>query len=144
MRFRVADSCGEEFGGDFWNWLFAGGVDGQYGHRIRQGKCRGELRDEVAGAGIAVGLEDDVNLVVAALAGGGECGGDFGGVVAVVVDDGDAVGAAAKLEAAVDSVEAGQALGDFLCRDFKLTGDGDGGGGVEDVVTAGNAKLEGA
>src|ERR1700678_1435738 len=144
MRFRVADSCGEEFGGDFWNWLFAGGVDGQYGHRIRQGKCRGELRDEVAGAGIAVGLEDDVNLVVAALAGGGECGGDFGGVVTVIVDDGDAVGAAAKLEAAVDSVEAGEALGDFFGRNFKLAGDRYCSRGVEDVVAAGDAEFEGA
>ena len=50
----------------------------------------GELGHEVASAGVAVGLEDDVDGAVAAIAGGAEGGEDFCGVVAVVVDDGDA------------------------------------------------------
>jgi len=65
-------------------------------------------------------------------------------VVAVVVDDGDTVGLAAKLEAAVDAVEAGEAESDLFGGDFELICDGYGGGGVEDIVAAGDAEFEGA
>ena len=90
-----------------------------------------------------MGLEDDEDFAVAALAGGGERSGDFGGVMAVVVDDSDAVGAAAKLEAAIDPVEAGEALGDFVCGNFKLAGDGYCRGRIEDVVAAGTRSSKG-
>jgi hypothetical protein len=50
-------------------------------------------------------LEDDVDLAESALAGGGEGGTDFGGVVAVIVDDGYAAASASHLEAAIDSAE---------------------------------------
>ena len=80
---------------------------------------------------------------VAALAGGGQGGANLGGVVAVVVDDGDAAGLAAQLEAAVDAAKMVEALGDFVGGNFKLVGDGDGGGGVEHVVAAGDVEFEG-
>jgi len=91
-----------------------------------------------------MGLEDDVDVPESALASGGEGGSNLGGVVAVVVDDGDAGGFAAQLEAAIDAVKAAEAFGDFVGGDFELVGDGDGGGGVEDVVSAGDMKFEGA
>ena len=81
---------------------------------------------------------------MAALAGGGEGGANLGGVVAIVVNHGDAADGAAELKAAVDSSEMTQALGDLLGRNFKLAGNGDSGGGVEYVVSTGNVKLKGA
>ena len=90
-----------------------------------------------------MGLEDDVDALVAALAGGGEGGANFGGVVAVVVDDGDAAGLAAKLEAAIDTAEVAEALGNLVGGDFELAGDGDGGSGVEHVVAAGDMEFKG-
>ena len=64
--------------------------------------------------------------------------------MAVVVDDGDAAGCAAKLKAPVDSAEVAEALGDFVGGNFKLVGDGYGGGGVEHVVAAGDMEFKGA
>jgi hypothetical protein len=90
-----------------------------------------------------VGLEEDVNFPVAALAGGGEGGANFGGVMAVVVDDGDAAGRAAKLKSPVDAAEVIEARGDLIGGNFKLAGDGNGGGGVEDVVASGDVEFEG-
>jgi len=58
-------------GGDSWDWVFAGGVDGQDGYGIGLGESLREVFEEVAGAGVAVGLEEDVDLAVAAFAGGG-------------------------------------------------------------------------
>ena len=52
-------------------------------------------------------------------------------------------GGAAKLKAPVDAAKVTEALGDFFGGDLKLAGDGDGGGGVEHVVAAGDMKLEG-
>jgi hypothetical protein len=55
-------------------------------------------------------LEDDVHARVVALEGGPERRPDFGRVMAVVVDDRDAVDAALDLESAVDAAE-GRKLG---------------------------------
>src|ERR1700722_3234471 len=87
-------------------------------------------------------LEDDVNLTVAALASCCEGRGDFCGVVAIVIDHGHSVCLAAKLEAAVDSVEIDQALGDLIGGNLKLAGDRNRGRRVEDVVAARHAELE--
>ena len=138
------DFCGEAFGGYAGDGLLAGGVDGEDADGVGVSECAGELVHKVEGTGVAVGLEDDVNLAVAALAGGGKGGANLGGVMAVVVDDGDAAGGAAKLKAPVDAAEVTEALGNFVGGNFKLAGDGDGGGGVEHIVASGNVELEGA
>ena len=89
-----------------------------------------------------MGLEDDVDALEGAEAGGGEGGADFGGMVAVVVNDGDAGGFATELEAAIDPAVFGYPRADIFGGDFEFTGDGDGGGGVEHVVHAGDFERE--
>ena len=64
-------------------------------------------------------LEDDVDLPEAALQRRGQGSANLGGVVAVVVDDGDAVGVADQLEAAVDAVELRQPLTNLLDRNIQ-------------------------
>ena len=81
---------------------------------------------------------------VVALARGADGGDDLRGVVAVVVDDGDAPNAALDLKAPVDATKRRQPGGDLLRRELQLDGDGDRGGGVEDVVAAGDMEVKGA
>ena len=73
-----------------------------------------ELVQKIEGAGVAVGLEDDVNLPVAALAGRGEGGANLGGMVAVIVHHGDAARLAAQLKAPVHAAKMIEALGNLL------------------------------
>lgn len=100
------DGGGEDLAGDAGEGRFAGGVDGDEFDGVGVAESGGEVVKEVAGARVAVWLEEDVDAPVAKFAGGGKGGADFGGVVAVVVDDGDAAGGAFVLEAAVDAAEA--------------------------------------
>ena len=139
-----ADGGGEGRAVDAGDRFFAGGVDVEQVKLVGISEGCGELGHQVAGAGVAVRLEEDVDAGEAAVAGGAEGGEDLGGVVAVVVDDGDVVDDAFDLEAAVDATEGGEAGGDLVGRDAELDADGDGGGGVEDVVAAGDMELEGA
>jgi len=124
------DAGGEALGGDALDGLFAGSVDGQDSEGVCVPEGGGKLGHEVGGAGVTVGLEEDVDALVTALAGGGEGGANLGGVVAVIVNDGDAGGFALALEAAVHAAEVSQAFGDLFGGDGELVGDGDGGGGV--------------
>ncbi len=64
-----------------------------------------------------MGLEDDVDAAAGGFASRGKGGANFGGVVAVVVDDGDAADLTALLEAPVDSAKMEQAFGDFFRSD---------------------------
>ena len=63
-------------------------------------KRAGELIQKIKSTRVPVGLEDDVDLAVAALAGGGEGGANLGGMVAVVVDHGDAARRCREAESA--------------------------------------------
>ena len=135
-------ALGETLGGDAGDRLFAGGVDGQDDDCVGVAECGAELFEQIAGAGVAVRLEDDMDAFVSALARGSERGANFRGMVAVVVDDGDAAGLTTLLEATVDAAETAEAFGDFFGRDFELVRDGYGGGGVEHVVAAGHVQIE--
>ena len=68
--------------------------------------------------------------------------GDLDRMVAVVVDDGDAVPLADLGEAALDAAELGERGADLVVGDFQLMRDGDRGGGVERVVAAGHRQRQ--
>ena len=68
-------------------------VDVRNDDGVGMGEAGGELVEEEACSGVLVGLEDAEEAAAGAevvVAYGAECGVDFGGVVTVVVDDGDA------------------------------------------------------
>src|SRR4051812_50172064 len=96
------------------------------------------------GSGVAGRLEEDVDAAETAQPGAVERGADLGGVMAVVVDDGDALLLAADLETAIDTAERGERLADDVGLDLEFHGDRDGGHRVQDVVAAGDAEVEAA
>src|ERR1017187_1304285 len=122
----LADALRQGLARNAFDGLLAGGVDVEYEERIGVVKGGGEFLDQVAGAGVAVGLEDDVNLAESALAGRGQRGLDLGRMVAVVVDDAHAGGAAAQLEAAIDAAELIEGGADGFDSNLQADADGNG------------------
>src|SRR4029077_7499005 len=95
--------------------------------------------------GEPVRLKEHEQAAEFAAAGGFECGANFGGVMAVVVDDGDVVDHAFDVEAAADSGEFREAFANQLGWNAEVKGHGGGSGGVATVVDARRmGKLEGA
>ena len=91
-----------------------------------------------------MGLEDNVNLLVAALPGRGQSGANLRGVVAVVVHHRNPAGLAAHLEAPVDPSKMVQSFRNLFAGNAKLVGNGHGGCCVENVVPAGDVEFEAA
>ena len=73
---------------------------------------------------------------------GGERGADLGGMMAVVVNHGDAAGLAAHLKPAIDAGIAGDGFANRFQLDVQLQAHRDGGRGVEHVVNAGHAQMK--
>ena len=139
---RPADFCGEILRRDAGDWLFTGGIDGQDRHGIGIFECAAELFHQVFRARVAVRLKDHVNVPVSALAGGSKRGANLGGMMAVVVNHGNAAHYAFTLEAPVDAAIVVEPFGDLLRRNFKLARNGHGGCRVQNVVTAGNMQFK--
>ena len=93
--------------------------------------------------GEPVGLEDDVDLPVAALARRGQRGANLRGMVAVVVHHRNAARLAALLEAPVHAAKVAEPLGNLFRRNLKLVRDGHRGRGVQHIVASGHVQLEG-
>src|SRR5271157_862466 len=141
---ELADAIDQRLGSDAFDGLLGSRVDIHHENRVGLVKGARELVHQMERAREAMGLEKHVDAAETAYAGSIEGRADFSGVVAVVVDDGDAALDAAHLKAAVDAVEGGKGIADGVGGDFELHGDGDGGHGVENVVTARNAQVEAA
>ena len=128
---------------DAFDGLLAGGVNIQHEQRVGIGEGGGELVHQVAGAGVAMRLEDDVDLAKSALARGGQRGPNLGGMVAVVVDHADARGLAAQLEAAVDAAEAARARCESASTGMSSpSSNRNGGRGIQHVVSARDMQSE--
>src|SRR5579864_9409811 len=95
----------QDFAGDAFDGLFAGGVNIEDEERVGIIERGGEFFDEIAGACVAMRLEDDMDLLEAALPRRRQRRLDLGGMMAVVVDHAHAGNASAQLEPAVDAAE---------------------------------------
>jgi hypothetical protein len=89
----------------------AGGVDLRHEQHVRVVEGGHELVPEVAGARVAVGLEDDDDPPIVNLARRSQGRADLGRVVSVVVDHVDAVGLALVFEASLDAEEGVERFG---------------------------------
>ncbi len=69
-------------------------------------------------------------------------GANLSGMMAVVIDDGNAAHYAFTLEAPIDTAIVVEPFGDLLRRNFKLARDCHGGCRVQNVVTAGNMQFK--
>src|ERR1035437_5183484 len=143
VHLRPLDAAGQPLRRHAGDGLLAGGVDGQDDDGVCISKCATELVEEVQGARVPVGLEDDVDAPVAAFAGSGQGGANLSRMVAVVVHHGDAAHLAALLEAPVHAAKVMEPLGDLVCGNLELVGNGHRGGGVEHVVATGYVQLKG-
>src|SRR5581483_4139046 len=121
--------------------VLAGRVDIE--HLNRGGVVKGvhELIHEIARARVAMRLEDDVDRAIATIPRGADGSAYLSGMVAVVVDNRDATGTAANLEAAVDAVKGSQPGGNGFGRNLQLGRDGHRCGGVKHVVDSGHVQF---
>src|SRR5690606_21850470 len=125
---------GERIGAHAIYWRFAGRIDIGDGHDIGIVEAGGKVFEEIAQARVAVRLDDGENAACGHLARGGEHGGDFDRVMAVIVDNADFVPVAGGGEAALHAGELLQAVADARVGDTKFARDSDGGDGVLDIV----------
>src|SRR6202165_731779 len=122
--------------------LLARRVDLGDDHLVGAFEGGGELVQEPGEAAVAVRLEDQDHALGGKLACRLERRPHLGGVVAVVVEDAGAPPAAQELHPAMGTREAGERLLDNVEAHPQLQGQGGGAGGVEQVVTAGDAEAE--
>src|SRR6185369_16239660 len=107
-----------------------------------KGAC--EIIHQRLSARVAVRLEQHVDALKAARPRGRQSGADFGGMMSVVIDHGNAALGPAYLKAAVDTAEFGQRLANHLHWNVEFEGHRYSGSGVQSVVRAGNLQAEAA
>ena len=106
----------QQFRSDAGKRLFAGSVDRQHEYAVRVGERSAKLVEQVAGAAIAMRLEDNVNASMTAFARGGKCSANLGGVVAVVVDHGNAARLSANLKTPINAAKKLEMSGSYLVQ----------------------------
>ena len=87
---------------------FAGGVNIEHTNHIGGLKAIAKFMQKIAGAGIAMRLKENENAREAALAGRFQSGANFCGVMAVIIDDGDAADLTFALKAPLDAAKIRQ------------------------------------
>src|SRR5579885_501779 len=113
---ELPDALGQGFGGHARDGLFRSGVDIQHEDAVRLVEGAPEFVHQVHGPAVAVRLEQHVNAAETAQPRGRQGGADFGGMMAVVVDDRDAALLAADLKAPVHAVKGLERPADHIRR----------------------------
>ena len=104
-------------------------------------ECLRELGVEELGARVEMGLEDGDDPFPVAVAGGEQGGAQFGGMVGVVVDDGDPVPLSLALEAADGTAERAQGRHNLGGRHPQFVEAREAGQRVQDIVQARDRQL---
>ena len=133
---ELAYSLDQHLGIDSLNGLLGGGVNVEHENSVSLKKGTGELIHQRLRACVAMGLKKNVNTTRAASASSRQCRLNLGGVMTIVVDDRYPALLAFEVKSAVDAAEGGKALTYLLQIDAEFKSDGNGSGGVEDVVLA--------
>src|SRR3989454_1151736 len=129
-----ADGIREGLAGDPRNRRLAGRVDiGQHEH-VGLVECAAKLIPEKFGARIAMRLEKNQQPVELATPCGVERRANLRGVVAIIVNQRDAVDGALDVEAAAHAGEFTKALTNQVGRNIQVEGDRRGGSGIANVV----------
>src|SRR3546814_13816060 len=97
-------------------------VDGRYIDEVGVVEGALDVVHRVAKAGVAVGLDDGDHATLGAFPGGGQGGFDLDRMMAVTVDDGDALDLADLGETALDAVELVESVGEDFVRNSHLQG----------------------
>src|SRR5215471_16622392 len=134
------DGRRQGFSGNPGNRRFAGRVDIGDDQQVRLVESPCELLPQMLRAGVAVRLEEHQQTVKFTAACRFERGPDFGGVMAIIVDDRDLADRSFDVKSAAYAGEVGKALANELRRDVEIEGNGGGGSRVADVVDAGRVR----
>src|SRR5690348_2194891 len=129
-----ANGPGQRFTGDTGDGEFTGGVNVRERQNVGLIEGAAKFVPKVQRAGKAVRLEEDQEAFELAAARGFEGGPDFGGMMAVVVDDRDVVDRTLDIEAPAHTGKSGKTFADEVGRHVEVERDGSRGGGVADVV----------
>src|SRR5689334_25213634 len=127
---------------DAFNRLFACGVDVEQKQRVCVSKRCGELFHQIASAGVAVRLENDVNLAKAALLRRSQSSFDFGGMVPVIVDDADAHCPPPQLKSAINASELIERRADCVDANVESKPYRNRGGRIQDIVCSRHKQRE--
>src|SRR5437588_604122 len=132
----------QPFAADAGNGWFAGRIYIEHQNCVGIRERFSEFVHEIAGAGIAMRLEDDMDAVESALAGSSQGGANLSGMMAVVVNHGNAGGLAFELETAVNAAKALQRLADAISINVEADAHGYGSGGIQHIVMAGHLQMK--
>src|SRR5580704_19740039 len=105
-------------------------------------KCAREIVHQCLRSGVAMRLEQNVNVRVAAGTGRSERRPNFSRMMAVIVDDGDSTRGAANRKTPVDAGESVEPFADGRHGNVQFQARGHRGGGVQHVVRARNMQSE--
>src|SRR5579871_6789395 len=133
---------GEHFGAvkrnhvaiDTRNRRFARGIDRRHDDVVSIVETGTELLEQIAEPRVAVRLHDGDDMTLGGGARGLQGGCNLDRMMAVIVEDRDAVPFAGARKAALHAAEASERLADLVVRDTKLTGNRDRRRGIKRVV----------
>ena len=121
---------------------FTGRVNVDDTNNVRSLKAIAKFMQQVASASVAMRLKQHEDAFESALTGRFQGGANLCGVVAVIINDSDAADFSLALKATLDPAEIREPGGNMFRRDAKLNADGNGGGGISQVMQARDGKRE--
>ena len=121
---------------DAFDRSFTGRINIQNQHHVGQIERPRKVVEQMHGAGKAVRLKDGKNPAKLPDFAAAQRRADFGGMMRIVVDDGDSV-AALDLKSPIHSLKVRQSRGDDSRIDAHVARGGKSGGGVQHVVMPG-------
>src|SRR5260370_27265772 len=128
--------------GDAGNGRLAGGVDIEHADGVGVRECGAEFVEQVAGARVAMRLEDHVDALESALPRRRKGRTNLRGMMAVVVNHADAVHRALELKAPVHAAEFFESFADFVRRNVQPYAYRDRSRSVQHIVVSGNLQME--
>src|SRR6202453_1591395 len=133
---RRADGFGQNFAVDAFDRSFPGRINFRHHQNIGLIERAAKIFPEKLGARITVRLKQHEQAFVSATARGFECGANFGGMVAVVVDQGYAAKLAFNLETPANAGELRESRANQVRRDVERKPHSRGRSGVAHVVNS--------
>src|ERR1035437_7104580 len=124
---RTVDRLNQRKRIDAGDRSFAGSINIDHANNIRRLKTISKFMQQIASAGVAMRLKKNKNALEAALTGRFQRGANFCGVMAVIIDHGDAADFPFALKPALDATKIRKPTGDVFNRDAELDPNGNGG-----------------
>src|SRR5438132_89495 len=116
----IANGGRKRFAGHAWDGRFAGRIDIEQHEDVRLIERAAEFIPKVLGAGVAMRLEEHQQSIELAAASRLKRGANLGGVMAVVVHDGDVVNHALDVKAAAYAGKFSEAFADQVSRNVQI------------------------